>query len=191
VTRTVIVMGSTLASRRSPYYAVARELGRLIGRSGTAVLTGGGPGIMEAANRGAFEVGAPSIGLNIDLPRLQRPNRYITPALCLNFRYFALRKLHFLLRACALVAFPGGFGTMDELFETLTLVQTRKIAPMPIVLVGKDWWRRAVDFDFLAAEGVVSRADLRLFGYAETARDIWRAVAPATRARRAPVPSRL
>jgi uncharacterized protein (TIGR00730 family) len=181
VRSTVIVMGSTRASRASPYYAVARELGRMIGRGGGAVLTGGGPGIMEAANRGAFEVGAPSIGLNIELPQRQLPNRYITPELCLRFRYFALRKLHFLLRARALVAFPGGFGTLDELFETLTLVQTRKIAPMPIVLVGEAWWRRTVDFDFLAAAGMIRRRDLRLFRYAETARGIWRLIRPAAR----------
>jgi len=185
VTSTIIVMGSTRASRASPYYAAARDLGRRIGRAGGAVLTGGGPGIMEAANRGAFEVGAPSIGLNIELPQRQLPNRYITPALCLRFRYFALRKLHFLLRARALVAFPGGFGTLDELFETLTLVQTRKIEPMPIVLVGEAWWRRAVDFGFLAAEGMIGRRDLRLFSYAESAREAWRAIAPATRARAA------
>jgi len=115
----------------------------------------------------------------------QRPNRYITPELCLRFRYFALRKLHFLLRARALVAFPGGLGTSDELFETLTLVQTRKIAPMPVVLVGEAWWRRAVDFGFLAAEGMVDRRDLRLFRYAESAREAWRAIAPAIRARAA------
>ena len=181
VTSTIIVMGSTRASRASRYYAVARELGRMIGRAGGAVLTGGGPGIMEAANRGAFEVGAPSIGLNIELPQRQLPNRYITPALCLRFRYFALRKLHFLLRARALVAFPGGFGTLDELFETLTLVQTRKVAPMPIVLVGEAWWRRAVDFGFLATEGMIRRRDLRLFRYAETARGIWRLIRVAAR----------
>jgi hypothetical protein len=191
VRSTIIVMGSTRASRRDPYYAVARELGRMIGRSGGAVLTGGGPGIMEAANRGAFEVGAPSIGLNIDLPQRQLPNRYITPELCLRFRYFALRKLHFLLRARALVAFPGGFGTLDELFETLTLVQTRKIAPMPIVLVGEAWWQRTVDFDFLAAEGMIARRDLRLIRYAESARGIWNAIAQARRAPAAPARERL
>jgi uncharacterized protein (TIGR00730 family) len=195
VKSTVIVMGSTHASRASRYYAVARELGRLIGRAGGAVLTGGGPGIMEAANRGAYEAGAPSIGLNIDLPRPQLPNRYITPELCLRFRYFALRKLHFLLRARALVAFPGGFGTMDELFETLTLVQTRKVDPMPIVLVGEAWWRRAIDFDFLAAGGMIRRRDLGLFRYAESAREAWNAIRagarlrPAARAR-ARVPRR-
>ena len=178
VRRTVLVMGSTRAKRDSPYYAVAREFGRLVGRAGrgAAMMTGGGPGIMEAANRGAFESGGLSIGLNIQLPREQRPNRYITPGLSLSFRYFALRKLHFLLRARAMVAFPGGYGTFDELFETLTLVQCRKIVPLPIVLVGERYWRRAVDFDFLVRQGTIAARDRRLFGYAETASQIWRAV---------------
>jgi uncharacterized protein (TIGR00730 family) len=180
VRRTILVMGSTRASRRHPCYAVARELGRLVGADGRAALmTGGGPGIMEAANRGAREAGGISIGLNIRLPRAQVANRYITPGLCFSFRYFALRKLHFLLRARAMVAFPGGFGTFDELFETLTLVQCRKIAPMPIVLVGKAYWRRAVDMDFLAAERMIAQRDRRLFRYAETAGEIWKAVAPS------------
>jgi len=174
VRRTILVMGSTRVSGKNPYYRVARELGRIVGRSGrAAIMTGGGPGIMEAANRGAFEVGAPSIGLNIELPREQIPNRYITPDLCLRFRYFALRKLHFLLRAHAMVAFPGGYGTFDELFETLTLVQCRKIKPLPIVLVGEAYWRRAVDFDFLVADGKIDARDAKLFRYAETAGEIW------------------
>jgi hypothetical protein len=182
VRRTILVMGSTRAGRGSPYYAVAREFGRkLAGAPGVALMTGGGPGIMEAANRGAFEAGGPSIGLNIALPREQRPNRYITPGLSLRFRYFALRKLHFLLRARAMVAFPGGFGTLDELFETLTLVQCRKIRPLPIVLVGEAYWRRAVDFDFLVRAGTIAARDRRLFRYAETAPDIWRAIRPALR----------
>ena len=172
-------MGSTRASRRHPYYAVAREFGRIVGRDGRAALmTGGGPGIMEAANRGAYEAGGISIGLNIKLPRDQMANRYLTPGLSLSFRYFALRKLHFLLRARAMVAFPGGFGTFDELFETLTLVQCEKIAPMPIVLVREEYWRRAVNMDFLAREGAIARRDLRLFRYAEAPDEIWRAVAP-------------
>jgi uncharacterized protein (TIGR00730 family) len=175
---TVFIMGSTRARRTDRWYAVARELGRRVGRAGEAVLTGGGPGIMEAANRGAFEVGAPSIGLNIDLPRPQQPNRYVTPELCLRFRYFALRKLHFLLRTRALVAFPGGFGTLDELFETLTLVQTGKIRPIPIVLAGEAWWRRAIDFELLAAGGMIGRRDLGLFSYAESAREIWERIRP-------------
>jgi uncharacterized protein (TIGR00730 family) len=179
VRHTVLVMGSTRASPRHPFYAVARAFCRLVGQDGRAALmTGGGPGIMEAANRGAYEAGGVSIGLNIRLPREQAPNRYLTPGLCFTFRYFALRKLHFLLRARAMVAFPGGFGTFDELFETLTLVQCGKIAPMPIVLVGKAWWRRAVAFDFLLEKGLIGRADAKLFRYAESADEIWRAVAP-------------
>jgi uncharacterized protein (TIGR00730 family) len=177
VRHTILVMGSTRASRTDRYYRIAREFGRLVGRSrGAALMTGGGPGIMEAANRGAFEAGGVSIGLNIDLPQPQRPNRYTTPGLSLRFRYFALRKLHFLLRARAMVAFPGGFGTLDELFETLTLVQTRKIRPIPIVLVGEAWWRRAVNMDHLLAEGMIRRRDLKLFSYADSARQIWSAI---------------
>ena len=186
-------MGSTRASRRHPYYAVAREFGRLVGADGRAALmTGGGPGIMEAANRGAFEAGGISIGLNIELPAPQAPNRYLTPGLSLSFRYFALRKLQFMLRARAMVAFPGGFGTFDELFEALTLVQTRKVRPMPVVLVGEAWWRRAVGFDFLIAERVIARRDAKLFRFADTAREIWQAVAPSlgASAARGPVPLR-
>jgi uncharacterized protein (TIGR00730 family) len=174
VRRTILVMGSTRASRRNPWYALAREFGRLVGADGRAALmTGGGPGIMEAANRGAYESGGVSIGLNIQLPREQAANRYLTPGLGLSFRYFALRKLHFLLRARAMVAFPGGYGTFDELFETLTLVQCGKMTAIPIVLVGRAWWRRAVNFDFLAAEGVIGRRDARLFRFADTAAQIW------------------
>ena len=185
VRHVILVLGSTRIGSRPArdaggYYAVARQLGRRVARAGKrtggALMTGGGPGLMEAANRGALEAGGVSIGLNISLPRAQRPNRYLTPGLCLTFRYFALRKLHFLLRARALVAFPGGFGTFDELFETLTLVQTRKIRPMPIVLAGEAYWRRAFDMDFLVAQGVVARADRRLFSYADSAGAIWEAI---------------
>jgi uncharacterized protein (TIGR00730 family) len=165
---------------KSHYYDVAREFGRLVGNSrpdshedGLVVITGGGPGIMEAANRGAYDVGAKSIGLNIHLPHEQYPNPYITPELCFRFHYFALRKLHFLKRARALVAFPGGYGTLDELFETLTLIQTRTIKPVPVVLVGERYWRQAVNVDFLAAEGVIDTEDRDLFWYAETAQEIW------------------
>jgi len=166
---------------KSRYYQVARELGRLVGeaceqaadRSKVMIMTGGGPGMMEAANRGAFDVGAKSLGLNISLPHEQYPNPYIAPDLCFRFHYFALRKLHFLLRARALVAFPGGYGTFDELFEVLTLVQTRKIKPLPVVLVGESYWRRAVDFDFLVDEGTIDPEDRELFWFAESAREIW------------------
>ena len=173
----------TIAERvldNSRYYDVARAFGRLVaeanardGDGQTLIVTGGGPGIMEAANRGAFDAGAKTIGLNISLPREQFPNPYVSPDLCFNFHYFALRKLHFLQRAMALVAFPGGYGTLDELFEVLTLSQTRKIRPMPIVLVGERHWRRAVDFDYLVQEGVIDPEDHELFWFAETAEDIW------------------
>jgi uncharacterized protein (TIGR00730 family) len=165
---------------KSHYYQVARDFGRLVGKAnhdaglrGTVVMTGGGPGMMEAANRGAFDAGAKSIGLNISLPHEQYPNPYVTPDLCFNFHYFALRKVHFLLRAKGLVAFPGGYGTFDELFEVLTLIQTRKIEPIPVVLVGEEYWRRAVDLDFMVAEGVIDPEDRELFWYAETAEEVW------------------
>jgi len=131
---------------------------------------------MEAANRGAFDLKAQTVGLNIDLPHEQYPNPYVTPDLCVRFHYFALRKLHFVMRAKALVAFPGGFGTLDELFDVLTLVQTRKMKPVPIVLVGEAYWRRAVDFDFLLEEGVIAQEDRALFWFAETAEEIWRGI---------------
>jgi len=165
---------------KSKYYDIAREFGALVGAAcdcsdgrRLAIVTGGGPGAMEAANRGAFDVGAPTVGLNISLPREQFPNPYLTPDLCFRFHYFAIRKLHLVQRARALVAFPGGYGTLDELFETLTLVQTRKISPLPIVLVGEGFWRRAFDVDFLVAEGVIDPEDRDLFWFAESARDIW------------------
>jgi uncharacterized protein (TIGR00730 family) len=168
---------------KSKYYEVARELGRLVGRSGSGpldcrlvIVTGGGPGIMEAANRGADDVGAKSVGLNITLPGEQFPNPYITPELCFLFHYFALRKMHFLMRAKALVAFPGGYGTLDELFETLCLVQTRKVDPLPIVLVGKEYWRKAFDAQYLAAEGVIDEEDVDLFTFAESADEIWNTI---------------
>ena len=168
---------------KSHYYEVAREFGRLVGAANhgarehhTAVITGGGPGVMEAANRGAFDAGAKSVGLNISLPHEQYPNPYVTPELCFSFHYFALRKLHFLLRAKALVAFPGGYGTFDELFEVLTLIQTRKIKPIPVVLVSEAYWRRAVDIDFLVDEGVIDSEDRELFWFAETAEEIWNGI---------------
>jgi uncharacterized protein (TIGR00730 family) len=139
-------------------------------------MTGGGPGIMEAANRGAHDVGAPSVGLNITLPQEQFPNPYVTPELCFRFRYFALRKLHFALRARALVVFPGGFGTMDELFEILELSQTRKTSPVPVILVGESYWRRVIDPEFLVGEGMIDEEDRDLFWFAETADAIWQGI---------------
>lgn len=179
---------------KSRYYDVARDFGRLVGsaaetpRDGRLVImTGGGPGIMEAANRGAFDAGAMSIGLNIDLPHEQYPNPYVTPDLCFRFHYFAIRKLHFLLRVRALVAFPGGYGTFDELFETLTLIQTRVIQPVPVVLVGEPYWRRAVDIDFLVDEGTIDPEDRELFCYAESAPEIWNAILAWHRANGTPL----
>lgn len=165
---------------KSRYYTIAREFGQLVGQAGTGaqdcrltLMTGGGPGIMEAANRGAFDVGAKSIGLNISLPNEQYPNPYITPDLCFQFHYFAIRKLHFLQRAKGLVVFPGGFGTIDELFDALTLIQTRKIDPIPIVLVGQAYWEHLLDLDFLEVEGTISSEDKLLFWYAESAKEAW------------------
>ncbi|MCB1476895.1 MAG: LOG family protein, partial [Rhodobiaceae bacterium] len=141
------------------------------------VVSGGGPGIMEAANRGAADIGAPSIGLNIVLPHEQAPNGYITPELCLQFHYFALRKMHFLMRARAVVAFPGGFGTMDELFEALTLIQTGKVRRFPLVLFGEAFWRKVINFDALVEAGTISPQDIDLITFVETAEDGWDAIA--------------
>ncbi|MBI2381656.1 MAG: TIGR00730 family Rossman fold protein [Gammaproteobacteria bacterium] len=168
----------------SRYYAEARKLGQLVSEHGTlpgngrlVVITGGGPGIMEAANRGAHDTGAPSIGLNIVLPEEQAPNPYITPALCFQFHYFAVRKMHFMLRAAAMVAFPGGFGTLDELFEALTLLQTNRITPMPIILFGESFWQRLIDFDYLVEMGMIAAGDKELFRFVETAEEAWGLIA--------------
>ena len=162
--------------RLSRYYSEARRFAELVsrqfqknGRRDFVVMTGGGPGVMEAANLGAFDVGARSAGLNITLPHEQAPNPFITPDLAFRFHYFALRKMHFLMRAKALLAFPGGYGTLDELFEVLTLVQTGKMPMLPIVLFGREFWNRAVDFDFLVAEGMIAPQDRKLFTLVETA----------------------
>jgi uncharacterized protein (TIGR00730 family) len=167
----------------SRYYAIGRELGQIVGRAGSGpgdnrlvIVTGGGPGGMEAANRGAYEVGAASIGLNVVLAHPQPPNPYLTPELSFQFRYFALRKLHFMLRACALVALPGGYGTLDEVFETLCLIQTGKRSPLPVVLIGAEFWRRAIDFDFLVEQGMIDEAERRLFSFAESAEETWRTI---------------
>lgn len=166
---------------KSRFYEIAREFGRIVGAASPKalggqimVMTGGGPGIMEAANRGAFDVGGKSIGLNISLPKPQYPNPYVTPELCFRFHYFSMRKLHFLMRARALVAFPGGYGTMDEIFEVLSLAQTRTIKPVPVILVGEAYWRRVFDPEFLVDEGVIDPEDRDLFWFAESAEAIWR-----------------
>ena len=167
----------------SRYYDEARRFAALATERSRAhatplyVVTGGGPGIMEAGNRGAFEVGGKSIGLNIVLPHEQAPNPYITPELCFQFHYFALRKMHFLMRSIALVCFPGGFGTLDELFETMTLVQNGKSRQRPILLFGRAFWERLIDFDYLVETGMISAADLKLFQYVETAEEAWQHLA--------------
>ncbi|GIT97866.1 LOG family protein [Sulfurovum sp. TSL1] len=169
--------------RKSHYYDEARKFGQLVGQSGktpedthVTVMTGGGPGIMEAANRGASDVGAKSIGLNIELSHEQFPNPYITPELCFQFRYFAMRKLHFMQRAKALVVFPGGFGTLDELFEVLTLIQTKKTPPIPVILLGKEYWNRMIDFEFLQEEDAIAPHDLDIVMYVDNAEEAWHAI---------------
>ena len=166
-------------ARNARYYDVARELAVMVstfckeGERCFTVCSGGGPSIMEAANRGAWESGAPSVGMNIVLPHEQVPNPYVTPGLSFQFHYFALRKMHFLMRAKAVAVFPGGFGTFDEFFELLTLVQTGKVAPLPILLYGREFWNRVVNFEALAEEGVIAPDDLKLFHFVETAEEGW------------------
>ena len=168
-------------TRNAYYYDQARLFARLVAAHSNAlplaeqlfICTGGGPGIMEAANRGAHELGAPTVGLNIVLPHEQSGNKYITPSLNFKFHYFALRKMHFLMRAKALVAFPGGFGTLDELFEVITLVQTGKSKPLPIVLFGSDYWKRLINFDVLIEEGAISPKDVDLFHYVDEPQVAW------------------
>jgi hypothetical protein len=166
---------------KARYYVEARRLAFLAsslpcgpdGRRDLVVCSGGGPSIMEAANRGASEAGAPSIGLNVVLPHEQQPNAYVTPSLSFQFHYFAIRKMHFLMRAKAVAVFPGGFGTLDELFELLTLVQTGKMQPVPLLLFGRDYWTRIIDFEALADEGVIDEKDLGLFRLVDTADEAW------------------
>jgi uncharacterized protein (TIGR00730 family) len=171
------------ALENSRYYDEARKLGHLIssntGKDKLVVITGGGPGIMEAANRGAHEAGIPSIGMNITLPHEQAPNPYITPDLNFQFHYFAIRKMHLLMRAKSLVAFPGGFGTLDELFETLTLIQTHKVERIPVLLFGQAFWERVINFNALVEEGTISADDLDLFIYVETAEEAWELISEA------------
>ncbi|MBC7952636.1 MAG: LOG family protein [Rhodospirillaceae bacterium] len=168
----------------SRYYEEARRLAGIVSNTCVGehvcdfvVKTGGGPGIMEAANRGAFEVGGKSIGLNIVLPMEQSPNRYVTPELCFRFHYFAIRKMHFLIRVKALVVFPGGFGTLDELFEALTLIQTGKIEPIPVLLFGREYWERVINVDAMVMEGMVSPEDKDLMTFVETAEEAWNLIA--------------
>jgi uncharacterized protein (TIGR00730 family) len=170
---------------KARYYEEAYKLARLVseksiiedGKRQFVICSGGGPSIMEAANRGASDAGAESIGLNIVLPHEQAPNAYVTPYLSFRFHYFALRKMHFLIRARALAVFPGGFGTMDELFETLTLIQTQKMKPIPILLFGKEFWDKIINFDALVEEGVIGARDLELLTWCETAQDAWNCIA--------------
>jgi uncharacterized protein (TIGR00730 family) len=172
------------ALERSRFYEDARAFARIVSMRGGAlaasgaardnvIATGGGPGIMEAANRGASECGAPSIGFNITLPHEQAPNRWSTPALTFRFHYFAMRKMHLAMRANALVVFPGGFGTFDELFEVLTLAQSQKMRPVPIVLFGRDYWTRVVNFNAMVDEGMISEADLKLFEIVDNPEEGW------------------
>ena len=175
------VMVAQRHTRNAYYYDQARLFARLVAAHSNTlpladqlfICTGGGPGIMEAANRGAHELGAPTVGLNIVLPHEQSGNEYITPSLNFKFHYFALRKMHFMMRAKALVAFPGGFGTLDELFEVGTLVQTGKAKALPIVLFGTDYWKRLINFDVLIEEGTISLQDLKLFHYVDEPQQAW------------------
>jgi hypothetical protein len=171
----------------SVWYEEARRFGRIVSERGGALIsdhgprdnviaTGGGPGIMEAANRGAADAGAPSIGFNITLPSEQEPNRYSTPDLTFRFHYFAMRKMHLAMRANALAVFPGGFGTMDELFEILNLQQTGKAPPMPVVLFGRDYWSRVINFDAIVEAGLVSSADLQLFDIVDDTEEAWQSM---------------
>jgi uncharacterized protein (TIGR00730 family) len=168
-------------TRTAHYYEQARVFGRLVAQHSLQcapenklfICTGGGPGVMEAANRGAHDLGAPSVGLNIALPHEQGANPYVTPELSFKFHYFALRKMHFMMRAKALVAFPGGFGTLDELFEVLTLVQTHKAKPVPIFLYGSAYWKRLINFDVLVEEGAISPEDVNLFKYVDDPQVAW------------------
>ena len=172
------------AVRNAQHYENARTFAQLVARACSClpdeeklfICTGGGPGIMEAANRGAQEAGAPSVALNIALPHEQKPNPYVTPELSFKFHYFALRKMHFMIRAKALVAVPGGFGTRDELFEVMTLVQTRKSRAVPILLFGSAFWKRLIDMDVLVQEGTISKDDLKLFRYVDTPEATWQAI---------------
>ena len=185
VRSTLVVFGSARVREGHRWYDEARAFGRLASERGGAlrgrvgeprdnvIATGGGPGIMEAANRGAMDAGAPSIGFNITLPHEQEPNAYSTPELTFRFHYFAMRKMHLAMRAHALVVFPGGFGTFDEMFEMLTLRQTKKAPPVPVVLVDKAYWTSVIGFDALVEHGMIAASDLDLIGFGEDAEGVW------------------
>ena len=185
VRSTLVVFGSARIREGHRWYEEARAFGRLASERGGAlrgrvgeprdnvITTGGGPGIMEAANRGAVDAGAPSVGFNITLPHEQEPNAYSTPELTFRFHYFAMRKMHLAMRANALVVFPGGFGTFDEMFEMLTLRQTKKAPPVPVVLVDKAYWTSVIGFDALVEHGMIAASDLDLIGFAEDAEGVW------------------
>ncbi len=183
-TDTQALAQAELHMRNARYYELARAFGRIVATHSARltpqdrmyICTGGGPGIMEAANRGAAEVGAPTLGMNISLPHEQKANPFVTPSLNFKFHYFAVRKMHFMMRAKALAAFPGGFGTLDELFEVITLVQTRKSSPLPIILFGTDYWRQLINWDMLVEEGLICAEDLQLFQFTDDPQQAWDAI---------------
>lgn len=179
------IAAANKALLHSQYYESARRFGTLVASYNSTqkkdsnklhICTGGGPGIMEAANRGAFESGDKTIGFNISLPREQHPNQYISPGLSFRFHYFALRKMHFMLRARAIVAYPGGFGSFDELFEVLTLIQTKKVVPIPVILVGKSYWNEMVNFAHMVEFGVIDQEDMQSIHFSETAEEAWQVI---------------
>jgi uncharacterized protein (TIGR00730 family) len=169
----VSIFGSARIKAGMPWYERTLEVSRMLSDAGFAVISGGGPGIMEAANRGAHEMGMLNVGLNIALPHEQSSNPYVSPSLNFKFHYFALRKMHFMMRAKALVAFPGGYGTLDELFEIITLVQTQKERPVPIILFGSDYWKKLVNFELMVEMGTVHRKDLDLLTFCDTPQEAW------------------
>ncbi len=179
-----VIRQAQQALQNAHYYEAARELAKLVSlgcmpytpAERLTICTGGGPGIMEAANRGAHEAGALSVALNISLPHEQAPNAYVTPALSFQFHYFALRKMHFAMRAKVLIAFPGGFGTLDELFEVLTLVQTRKVNPTPVLLYGSDYWKKLINFEWMLESGTISKQDLDCFKFVDSPEEAWQEI---------------
>ena len=172
----ISLFGSARIKPESEHYQKSEKIAQLLAKAGFSVIAGGGPGIMEAANRGAFEAGDKTIGFNISLPREQHPNPYVSPGLSFRFHYFALRKMHFMLRARAIVAFPGGFGSFDELFEVLTLMQTKKVERFPVILVGKAFWAQMIHFEQMIEFGVIDEEDMKMIHFAETAEQTWKII---------------